>query len=202
MPDPRSEPGQQAPPDQAGKSLIPVGGGQSRGGGGIPRGQPLGAGAGGQGGQQQKTYTIPPWFDVRPPEAREIGPFQGFQAGYTIGNTPAVIPNTAFQLPTARTGVIKSFGMQINNLLLTSQVFWTLLFNNVPVQGWTRLNLFPTPAPFFGRSYDRSIFVPEGSLIQVQIDVLDAGTYQCGCSYSGWHVATKTVALAETLYKL
>ena len=207
MPDFRSEPGAQPPPDSPGKQEAPAGGvgpggSSGMGGHGLP---PGGAPGGVPFARGIKTFSIPPWFEVRPPVAREIGTVRAVGTLLTLGNTPVILPGSAFQLPDARAGVIRSFGIQVNNLLLTSQIFWTLKFGGSPVQGWSNLTLFPTPVPFFGENYgpgETVIQVPEGSQIEVEVNVLDAGTYQMGVAYHGWHVPMKMATLQEELYQV
>jgi len=205
MPDPRSPAGPQAPPDIATKNQPPTGGrGFSGGGGGGFGGS--GPGGGLPSAPIQKTYTVPPWFEVRPPSAREIGPLRGFQAGYTALNTPAVLPGTlTFTLPPARTGVIKSFGIQATNLLLTSLVFWTIMIDNSPVEGFTDVSLYPAALPLSMLGWgpdETNLIVPEASTITVGVNVLDGGAYQLGAELHGWHVASKLVTLTENLYRI
>lgn len=205
MPDPRSPAGPQAPPDMETKNLPPRGGVGSGGGGGGWSG--TGPGVGGAASPSepiQRIHTVPPWFDVRPPSAREIGPLRALQAGFTAANTPAVLP-FAFTLPSARTGAIKSFGIQASNLLLTSQIFWTIFFNEIPVQGFTDVSLYPAAAVVSGLNWEPSevnLIVPEASVITVGVNVLDGGTYQLGAELHGWHVASKLHALTESLYRV
>ena len=204
MPDPRSPGGREAPPDAQSKHHPPRGGTTSGGGGGWGGQGPGVGGAASPDAPIQRIHTVPPWFDVRPPSAREIGPLRALQAGFTAANTPALLP-FAFTLPSARTGTIKSFGIQASNLLLTSQIFWTIFFDNTPVQGFSDVSLYPAAALVSGLSWEPSevnLIVPEASTITRGGNVLDGGTYQLGAELHGWHVASKLHALTESLYRV
>lgn len=174
----------------------------------TPGGAPWAAPAELEGGSAPgigRELSVPPWFDTRPPLAQEIGPVRAFQPGFTAANTPAPIPGSAFTLPASRIGVIRSLSFAVNNLLLTSAITFTVRINQSPVQGWARIPIFQVASPFLTTAYgpdETWIYVPESSTVDVEVNVTDAGTYQLGADYHGWHVDTGLNALYEEAYRL
>lgn len=148
--------------------------------------------------------TIPPPHWVRPPQALEIQ-VDASNTGFNNGNTPAVIPGSAFQVPTNRVGVIRSFAMSVNAMVGASRLQWDLLFDGRPVQGWNGLTIFPRPAASVTVAYgpdETYIMVPDGTEISVRItvDPADGLTYQAGVSYHGWHYGKGLQDVFDAVY--
>lgn len=125
----------------------------------------------------------------RPPLARDFN-LSDTLASRTAANTPALFPNAQFQIPAGRVGVIRSISILANSLLVTSDIRWALLFNESAEPGWDRLTINPRAAGSVEVSWtpeETFIPVPEGSLIDWRVTVLDAGTYQVSISAHGWH---------------
>jgi hypothetical protein len=125
----------------------------------------------------------------RPPLAVDFNLFDTLTARTSV-NTPALFPNAQFQVPPGRVAVIRSISILANNLLVTSDVRWALLFNEVPEPGWDRLTINPRAAGSVEVSWtpeETFIPVPEGALIDWRVTVLDAGTYQVSIAAHGWH---------------
>lgn len=168
--------------------------GAVRGGG---PGLPIGPGAPGvitpTGGGTADIVLQPPTI-VRPPRAQDfhISGASPIGTPFTLANTtpPAIIPGSALQIPNQSVGVIRSINLNVNTLLATSVLFWSLRFNQTPVQGWEALTVFPRAAGFFTLAYgpdETQIPVPDGALVDVTFSVLDGAAYQAGVQYGGWY---------------
>lgn len=132
----------------------------------------------------------------RPPEAGDFNRF-GVFTGAQAANTPAVVPGTPFQVPAGNVAVIRSLSLDVNNLLASSNIVWTLRFNQTPVQGWDALSQFPrnvAAAVLTWTPEETYIPVPEGVLIDVLVEVLDGATYTLGASYHGWFYSGEVAA--------
>lgn len=144
-----------------------------------------------------------PW-DVRPPGAREIN-IDASGTGFNAANTPQIIPGSVFTIPANNVGILRAVVLSVNNMLNTSLLLWRFRFDGNPVEGWANITIFPRTVGYAASSYGPNetwIFVPEGSTIDVQIDVLpgDANTYQAGVTYHGWSYSKRTAELFTGLY--
>lgn len=139
---------------------------------------------------------------MKPPTGQDFV-VSGNGAGFNAANTPAVMPGSAFQVPENRVGVIRSVVLQVNTLLLTSNLVWRLRFDQSPVPGWNALTVFPAPIASFALAFgpeETFITVPEGSGIDVEFTVVDAAAYAAGVTYHGWHVPKELWDAAELPY--
>lgn len=146
-----------------------------------------------------------PWV-VRPPEAREIN-IDASDTGFNAGNTPQVIAGSAFSLPSNHVGVLRSIVLSVNTLLPTSALTWTVRFNQIDVEGWQGLTIFPRNAGSVSVAYgpdETMVMVPESTAIDVEINVLaaDANTYQAGVTYHGWSYPKRLADTFAGLYRL
>lgn len=95
-------------------------------------------------------------------------------------NAQAVIPPNVM-------GIVKSLTFQIDNMLITTNVVFTLLYNLVPVQGYNNIKLFPRAAPYVGLEYDTPFrFVGPGTFT-CTFSNLDGGTYTVGVNFDGFY---------------
>lgn len=138
-----------------------------------------------------RAFSIPSPYEAKPPGGIDFNT-QGDGAGFTNANTPAVIPGCAFTLPQASAGVIRSLVLTVNNLVLTSDITWTLRFNGSAVPGWQGLGVTPGPVAYFALSFgpdETYIRVPDGATVDVVFTVnpADAGTYVAGAAFHGWY---------------
>lgn len=129
-----------------------------------------------------------PWTE-RPPGATDFNLADTLTAR-TSANTPALFPNAQFRIPQGQVGVIRSFLILANGLLVTSDIQWTLLFDNNPAPGWAGLTINPRAAGSVEQAWvpeETYIFCPEGAVIDWRVLVVDAGTYQVSINYHGWY---------------
>lgn len=127
----------------------------------------------------------------RPPQAQDFNLF-GTLVGATTATTtwPTVVTGTAFTVPSGNVGVIRSLTVDVNTLLASSNIVWTLRFNGGPVEGWDALTLFPSNLARASLTWgpeETFIPVPEGAQVDVVVQVLDGATYTLGSSYHGWY---------------
>lgn len=144
-----------------------------------------------------RSYGAPPppapavrlWADPRdipPPGA--IGFRQQFQG--SLGPGPVSQAVAAFTVPPHSRGVVREFTADVNNLLGSSDITWSLRIAGAPVPGWTHRQ-FPFASPHVTialiQQADRVyIEVPGGSTVDVLITVADGGTYLIGATIAGW----------------
>lgn len=144
--------------------------------------------------------------DQRPPGATDFN-MDGTLAGRTSVNTAPGLPGSifpgAFQVPQNNVAVIKSISLLVNGLLVTSNIRWRLRFNGGFVTGWSNLTINPRAAGSVELSFtpdETAIPVPEASLIDWVVQVLDAGTYQVSVQTHGWFYSTTLAAAAEAAW--
>jgi len=192
-----------APTDIIGKARGAQGGGGRAAvfqmGGGAPGGAP---GPGGSPSGSGTTLDVPPFHQVKPPQAKAFK-FNVSATGLNAANTPAIIPGGTFQIPAQNVGVVRSLSVGINNMLTTSNITFSLRFDETPVPGWDNLVLFPRAATSVvaGWSPDETYEVTgEGVSVDILVNVLDAGTYQIGTSLSGWYYSKRLNQVLTDLY--
>ena len=164
-------------------------GGGSAGAGPLPPGSdPAGQGAAGA-----QLVVTPPWVE-KPPEGYDFNMF-GTLTGLNSANTPTKFTGGGvFQVPGGNVGVIRSFSILGNQWLLSSNVLWRLLFNDVAQPGWDALTINPRAASSVEFGWDVQetfILIPEGALIEWGLQVLDLGTYQVSVAAHGWYYPTR-----------
>lgn len=162
------------------------GGGYSMPGGGLPALPP-----GSSGATAPFSLSVQAPFVVRPPTAGEIQ-VDASGTGFTVANTPAVIPGSVVQVPTNNLAILRSMVLSVNTMLTTSLLTWTLRVNGSPVQGWSAMTIFPRNAGYAAGAFESNetfIHLDDGALIDAQINVLpgDANTYQAGITFHGWY---------------
>lgn len=158
---------------------------------------PPGAPPGGAGGGLSIRPTSP--LLDRPPQGTDFYR-RGYEPAATAGTTPAVLPGSAYELPSNEAGVIRSLVLTVNTLLLTSELTWRLRFNGSPVAGWNQLQVVPGAVAYFATSFgpdETQIPVPPGATIDIQVVVADAAAYAIGATYHGWHFNQRLLGAAE-----
>lgn len=153
-------------------------------------------------GYGQAGFPLDSPYSVKPPSGVDFV-VSGNGAALTAVNTPAVLAGSVFQIPENSVGVIRSVVLQVNTLLLTSNLLWTLRFDESAVPGWNLLTVFPAAIASFALAYgpdETYIKVPEGSQIDVQFTVLDAAAYAAGVTYHGWFFNKELADAAELPY--
>lgn len=143
-----------------------------------------------RGGLANATGSIPSprWFPV--PEAQDFFGFATLAVVTGPGTTAVLsLPRGVINVASQNVAVVRSLTYVINSMLPTTDVFFTLRFNEAPVQGFDRLQAGPRSAASVGFSFtpeEVMIDVPEGSKIDQTVTVVDPGTYQVSASFKGW----------------
>lgn len=92
-----------------------------------------------------------------------------------------------FPLPSDQIGVLKIFGFGLLNMLATTDVGWSLWFDNNVVPGYEDLGFFPGPVPRVTEDdTDLLIPIPMGARISVKFRNGDGAAYVAGANYFGW----------------
>lgn len=158
----------------------PFGFGAGRGGAAVP--SPIY----GSRGEQQIARSLEIYLpDVLPIPEAQLFNVQG-NVDSPGAETDVLIPNVTVQLPAGSIGVIRGLSIYVNDMLQTTDVQFTLRFDGNPVNGFSRLSMFPRLAPSVSNGFDTLIRVPMGVAITVTYTNVDGGVYKVGASFSGW----------------
>jgi len=106
-------------------------------------------------------------------------------------------------VPPNNVGVVRSVTLGVNNMLVSTNVIFRLRFDQVPVTGWERLVIFPRAATSVVESFgpdETYELTDEGSLVDIEVQVVDAGTYQIGVGLSGWYYSKRLNQVLTDLY--
>lgn len=100
----------------------------------------------------------------------------------------ATLPNLDINVPQGYRCRVSSVSTYIDNMLITTNVTWSVLVNSAPapVAGFQNLRMFPRAAPFVGNTFDAFLLISGPADIVVQFTNGDGGTYQIGAALSGW----------------
>jgi len=122
--------------------------------------------------------------EVHPiPGATEFNPqvskaTAGVETGIDIGLSVVV--------PESNVGIVRSVTLQITDMLASTVVSWSLMFNGAPVPGWNNLTIFPRVSPYVGNTYDAFIRITKGGTLTFNYTNTDGGVYVLGAALSGW----------------
>ena len=159
-------------------------------------GDPLGPGTpdGGLGGAAG-VMSFPP--HIYPPQEgyTEFFPRTASQT-VTGPNTTVILTLPRFTLPTNSVGVIREMNFNVNSLLVTADITFTVLIDGAPRIGYDAIVIFPRAAASVNKSLDPEntfLKLTDGAQIEIQVTVVDGGSYQLGADYRGWHFS-KTIA--------
>lgn len=161
-------------------------------------GGPLGSGPGGRG---IPNYVVGPPTVQRPPDATDFFTSPTL-TGRTLANSPSLFGGV-IQIPRNNVAVIRSISILANGLVITSDLVWTLQFNQVAVTGWNRLTINPRAAGSIEVSFvpeETFIPVPEGAVISWLFRVLDGATYQVSVNTHGWFYPVTLAVTAQKAY--
>lgn len=144
---------------------------------------------------QHQQVSLTPWWVERPPFA------QDFFATDKNTTLPAAVgsvalPNATFQVPPGDfIAVIKAVTIFINAPTVATDVDWSILINDGPVQGWDHLTTFPRAAANLSIDFGGTIFVPQGALVSMRVNnISGAGPWTVGGSFTGWFLSQTDIA--------
>lgn len=143
--------------------------------------------------------------EIYPPEGAQYFTADAMAPGLTAANTPVVLPGTivgslglglAFQVPDNHVAVVRGVTIIVNSMAITTDIRWRLKADKAPIPGWNK-TISPRAAGSVEVSFlaDFTVVrVPgDGALIELEIQVLDGGTYQAGGTFDGWFWPVPTV---------
>lgn len=143
----------------------------------------------------------PPWVYPPPVGSRNFY----IQGAGAIGPGPTgyvLVPGTRYVVPNGFRAIIREINLDVNNLLATSNITFQLRINNGGVQGYT-MAVFPRALASFSSAFgpdSTMVFVPEGGVVEIFVNVVDAVVYNLGASYRGWQYTDKIAVRYEDAY--
>lgn len=98
-------------------------------------------------------------------------------------------------VPAQMVGVVRVFGYGLLQMTPATDVYWTLLFDGVPVPGYEEVRPFPGLVPrITGNESDIVVPFPQGAVISVRFTNVDGAAYVAGANYSGWYYTPEAAA--------
>ncbi len=98
--------------------------------------------------------------------------------------TPAAL---TFRIPAGSYGIIRGFGVGLNNMTTATDVTFSLRIDDRPVPAWGTLRMFPGAASRVTTQVGTWVPVEPNSIITVAITNTDGAVYILGANYSGWY---------------
>jgi hypothetical protein len=120
------------------------------------------------------------------------------QKATSVIEGPLVIPGSAIVVPANNWIRISSLNLQIDNMLLTTNVVFSLRVNQQAQGGFTNLPIFPRVAPFVGQEFDVFLRFTGPATIDVVYSNNDGGSYTLGAAVSGWFWPTASDQRVKT----
>ncbi len=136
----------------------------------------------------RNTLQLPP--HLYPPEtARSFN--LAVNVGITGAGTRVTPPELSQRMPKNCYGTVAGIDFDLDGIVITSRVFWTVLVNGSPVQGFNALTVLgrngaASVSRSVGAGAALGILVPIGGLVSVSILDADGGTYTAGTQVYGW----------------
>lgn len=97
------------------------------------------------------------------------------------------IPNCTIQIPPGNLARLESITFVVDNLLLSSQITFTVRQNNAPITGFSNVGVIPGVVAQKIDNYSVFYRVPLGALLSVVFTNTDGGSYLVGAALSGWY---------------
>lgn len=136
-------------------------------------------------GSLPRVLDIPlPWLTPMPSSQDIVA--MGSLSGQTGVLARTEIPAAASTLQRGVIGVIRSITFYLTDMTTTTDVTFGLWVNNGPAPGFGAVKMFPRVASSVSNTFDCLIMLPPQATIQAFFAIADAGTYNVGCSYTGW----------------
>jgi hypothetical protein len=129
-------------------------------------------------------------FAISPPGI-SIGPGPGAVWPLPVGVPPGIIT----RIPVSHVGRLAVFGVQVLGLLATSLITFRLRVNGAGVSGWGQTQIAAAPLAVSQVAFDIYTKLPRGAVIDVDVQVDDAGVYPIQVYYSGWSYPAEYDAL-------
>lgn len=163
----------------------------------MPVGYPWGFGRGGASGGGVTTPPLSEGMTVNGislniplPEDEPIPDAKEFNVSGSIGTAAVsagtLITGCTLDVPPNNLGVIRGVDLYISNMLVTTNVTWTLTINGAAVSGYQGISIFARVTPFVGNGFSPKVRFRGPALVQVVFSNIDGGAYTVGAAFSGW----------------
>lgn len=101
-----------------------------------------------------------------------------------------LIPNVQLIVEAGVEGVIDGFVFSVQNLVVTSNLTFSLLFNGNPVQGFKDLLIFPANLALSQFTWSGVLRVPQNTKVEVSYTNTAGDAHLVGADVTGWTWAT------------
>lgn len=128
--------------------------------------------------------------DIPLPEVFPIPDAKEFNPSGTIA-TAAVqlgvaITGATIDIPPANLVIIRGLNISVANMTILTNVTFTILYNNAPIQGYSGISIFPRVTPFIENGLESFIRLKGPGTVQVVFSNIDGGPYTIGAGFNGW----------------
>ena len=142
--------------------------------------------------------TVPPVLQVKPPSGVDFAPTGILPNASVATTTPAAqVTGCVYLVPDGSIGYLRSFDLQVNQLLITSLITFSVMIDGAAVPGWDALQVVPGNLAVWIKSFGPDevyLVVPGGKTLEIRVQVADPGVYLVGASMHGWTVAQALAA--------
>ncbi len=161
--------------------------------GGLPTGPTASnPGAGGGIARAQNAGSLPQFITLFLPEERPIPSAQIFenvlgQANTNIVQAGVAIPGASVLIPQGCVARLSSVNLYVDNLLQTSSIKFSILFDAAPLAGLSNIPIFPGVVARAVENFDVFVRIPRSGTLSVVFTNTDGGTYLVGAALGGWY---------------
>lgn len=140
--------------------------------------------------------TVPPVLQVKPPSGVDFAP-TGLLPAATAATTAGgvVVGTCTFTVPGGSVAYLRSFILEVGNLLPTSLITFSVRIDGASIPGMNALQVIPANLAVFILAYGPDeifIEIPPGKVLEIAVVIADAGVYNLGASLHGWTVPQQT----------
>ncbi len=148
--------------------------------------------AGGAGGALAPLFvrTVPPVSVVKPPTGNDFVKYTT-TATVNAANSPFVV--ASYAVPDGSTGFLRSFELQVQNVLATSDIVWAIRIDRIPVPGLGAIPVLAAVIPVWSQDWSSDevfLEIPPASTLDLVVTVNDGAAYAIGGLFHGWIVPT------------
>ncbi len=103
--------------------------------------------------------------------------------------TVTLLPGCTLQVPDNNVGVIASITVLLDQIVITSNVVWSILVNGITPPGYNQLRVIPrSGAAAVGVQFvPTRLELPPLAIVTVQAQNIDGGAYNLGAQLYGWY---------------
>ena len=92
-----------------------------------------------------------------------------------------------FRVPAGSIGIIRGFGVGLNNMTTATDVVFSLRVDDRPVPAWGTFRMFPGAASRVTTQVGTWVTLPPLANVSVAITNVDGAVYILGANFSGWY---------------